>query len=122
MKKFSEILNFDKQETISPKINQGKNINLKTQIFQNWSYAVKKALVSSIGENLSQYGYEVSITYIPDSKVGMFRIYVKSGRSDFLVFSTNYRDKCKTAIISNTPRDCSDKIIEKILLLIEGEK
>lgn len=65
-------------------------------------------------------GYEVIVTHYPDSKVGMYRIYANVQSNDILVFSTNYRDKGKYTVISNTPKDCMEKIIKNITDLYEG--
>lgn len=72
-----------------------------------------------MGISLSELGYQVNIKNYPDSKVGMYRIYINVKGVDIMVFSTNYRDKSKNTIIANTPKDCFKQIIKNILSLIE---
>jgi len=113
--------NTNYKEIVKAKMNpNGRTIYIKSQIFLNWSYNTKKGIISFIAELLSENGYEIIITHFPDSKVGMYRIFVNIQYEDILVFSTNYRDKSKNTIISNTPKDSLEQIIKKITDLHEG--
>ncbi len=111
-------VDFD-SEIIEPENKNGKKIILTSQICFNWSYSIKKAIVSTIGNSLSEYGFEIKINHLKDfDKKGMFRIYVEVNGVNLLVFSTNFRDKNKIALIGNTPKDCFDRLVKLIIMLV----
>lgn len=106
------------REKIIPKGQKKKNksIILYDQICFSWGYFSRRDLVSVIGNELADLGYNITINHFPDKmNFGIFKIFVEINRSPKLIYSNSLVDKQDQVIVSKSPSDSTNEIITAII-------
>lgn len=104
-------------EKINPRGQaNGKRIELSDEICYSWGYAGKKKLVSAIGNQLADLGYEVTINHKPDTEnIGVYKLFLNHNGQEILVFSKSQKDNNGITVVANSPSMVEKEIINLVL-------
>lgn len=95
---------------------KGKQIELTDEICYSWGYTGKKKLVSSIGNQLAELGFDVVINHKPDTEnIGVYKIFLNVNGQEILVYSKSSKDNNGKTIVDNSPSNVNKEIINLIL-------